>query len=44
LAGALVGSFVRLLEAVGFAFDGEDLGVVDEAIDQGDHAGGVGCS
>jgi hypothetical protein len=33
---------VRFLEAVGFAFDGEDLGIVDEAVDQGDDAGGVG--
>ena len=33
---------MRFLEAVAFALDGEDLGVVDEAIDQGDDAGGVG--
>ncbi len=38
--------FFRLLfgflEAVGLALDGDDFGVVDEAIDQGDDAGGVG--
>src|ERR1700674_4548275 len=27
--------------SIGFALDGEDLGVVDQAIDQGDDAGGV---
>src|SRR4051812_26011006 len=42
LAGALLGAFARLLEAVGIPLDGDDLGVVDEAIDQGDDAGGVG--
>jgi hypothetical protein len=41
LARTLVGSFLGLLEAIGFAFDGEDLGVVDQAIDQGDNAGGI---
>jgi hypothetical protein len=41
LVGTLVGSFLGLLEAIGFALDGEDLGVVDQAIDQGDDAGGV---
>ncbi len=41
-AGALLGAFLGLLEAVGFALDGDDLGVVDEAVDQGDDAGGVG--
>jgi hypothetical protein len=41
LAGALLGSFAGLLEAIGFALDGEDLGVVDQAIDQRDDAGGV---
>ena len=38
---ALLGAFLRLLEAIGFALDGEDLGVVDQAIDHGDDAGGV---
>jgi len=33
---------VRFLGAVGAAFDDDDLGAVDQAIDQGDHAGGVG--
>jgi hypothetical protein len=32
---------VGFLEAVGFPIDGEDLGVVDEPVDQGDDAGGV---
>jgi hypothetical protein len=41
LARTLAGSFLGLLEAIGFAIDGEDLGVVDQAIDQGDDAGGV---
>ena len=40
-AGQLLGSFLSLLEAIGFGLDGEDLGVVDQAIDQGDDAGGV---
>ena len=38
----MFGSFAGFLEAVGLAFDGQDLGIVDEAIDQGDDAGGVG--
>src|SRR4051812_50070825 len=42
LAGALLGAFARLLEAVGIPVDGDDLGVVDEAIDQRDDACGVG--
>jgi hypothetical protein len=41
LACALLGSFLSLLEAIEFALDGEDLGVVEQAIDQGDDAGGV---
>ena len=41
MARTLVGSFLGLLEAIGFALDGEDLGVVDQAIDQGDDAGGI---
>ena len=39
---ALLGSLLGFLEAVGVAVDGEDFGVVDEAVDQGDDAGGVG--
>ena len=31
-----------LLEAVGLAVDGDDLGIVHQAIDQRDDAGGVG--
>ena len=41
MARTLVGSFLGLLEAIGFGLDGEDLGVVDQAIDQGDDAGGI---
>jgi hypothetical protein len=41
LARTLVGSFLGLLEAIGFALDGEHLGVVDQAVDQGDDAGGI---
>ena len=39
---ALLAAFFGLLEAVGLALEGDDLGVADEAVDQGDHAGGVG--
>jgi hypothetical protein len=39
---ALLGAFFGLLEAIGVALDGDDFGMVDEAIDQGDDAGGVG--
>ena len=39
--GALFGSFLGFLETVGIPFEREDLGVVDEAVDQGDDAGGV---
>src|SRR3954453_4788350 len=42
LSGALVGAFAGFLEPVGFAFDGDDLGVVDEPVDQRDDAGGIG--
>ena len=42
LAGALLGALTRFLEAVGFAVDGQDFGVVDEAIDERDDTGGVG--
>jgi hypothetical protein len=41
LACALIGSLAGFLEAVGFAVDGEDLGVVEEAVDEGDDTGGV---
>ena len=41
MAGTLVGSFLGLLEAIGFSLDGEDLGVVDQAVDQGDNACGI---
>lgn len=42
LMGTLVGAFLGLLEAVGFALNGDDLGVVDQTIDHGDDTGGVG--
>lgn len=42
LAGTLFGAFPRFLESVGLALDGDDLGVVDQAIDQRHDAGGVG--
>ena len=35
MAGALIGSFLRFLEAIGLAFDGDDFGVMDETIDEG---------
>src|SRR5271163_168628 len=40
-ARALLSAFTGLLQAIGLAFDGDDLGVVDEAVDQRDDAGGV---
>ena len=42
LGAALLLAFLGLLAAPGLAVDGDDLGVVDEAVDQGDDAGGVG--
>src|SRR6516225_2871227 len=42
LSRALLGAFFGLFETVGPTFDGEDLGVMDEAIDKRDDAGGVG--
>jgi len=39
LTSAFLGAFGCLLEAVGFAIDCDDLGVMDEAIDQGGDAG-----
>jgi hypothetical protein len=38
----LGGAFAGLLEEEGFALGGENLGVVDEAVDEGDDADGVG--
>nr|WP_263398596.1 hypothetical protein [Pseudomonas alloputida] len=38
----MFGAFARLLEPIRFAFDGDDLGVVDQAVDQRDDAGRVG--
>ena len=42
LGVALLLAFLGFLAAPGLAVDGDDLGVVDEAVDQGDDAGGVG--
>ena len=42
LGAACLLAFLGLLAAPGIAVDGDDLGVVDEAVDQGDDAGGVG--
>jgi len=39
---ALFATLFGLLEAIGLALDGDDLRVVDEAVDQGDDTGGVG--
>src|SRR5689334_902613 len=40
--GASGGQFLSFLEAVAVGFDVDDLGAVDEAIDEGDDTGGVG--
>jgi len=37
-----LGAVVGFLEAIGFAIDGDNLGVVDKTIDQRDHTSGVG--
>src|SRR5208282_603053 len=42
LTGPLLSALFSLLETVGIAVDGDDLGVVDEAVDQRDDAGGAG--
>ena len=39
LTSPFFGAFGSLFEAVGFAIDCDDLGVMDEAIDQGSDAG-----
>ena len=39
---ALLGALLGFFESIRFAFEGDDLAVVGEAIDQGDDAGGVG--
>ena len=38
----LGGTLFGFLEAIGFAVEGDDLAVVDQAIDEGYDAGGVG--
>jgi len=40
--GLAGGALLRFLEAIALAFEGDDLGAVQQAIDEGDHAGGVG--
>ena len=40
--GAGGGELLGLFEAVAVGFDVDDLGTVDEAVDEGDDAGGVG--
>ena len=40
--GACGGELLGLFETVAIGLDIDDLGAVDEAIDEGDHAGGVG--
>ena len=42
LFATLLSAFLSLLKAIGLALDGDDLGVMDEAIDQGDDTGGAG--
>jgi hypothetical protein len=46
LAAALLGAggaqFLGFFEAVALGVDVDDLGAVDEAVDEGDDAGGVG--
>ena len=39
---ALLRPFLGLLEPIGFALDRDDLGVVNQTVDQGDDAGGIG--
>ena len=38
----VLGPLPRLLEPIGLAFDREDLGLVSESVDEGDHRGGAG--
>jgi hypothetical protein len=40
--GFALGALLRLLEAVGFTLQRDDLGSVHEPVDEGDHTGGVG--
>src|SRR3954447_10528770 len=42
LAGAPLGALASLLGAIGLALNGDDLGVVEQTVDQGDDAGGAG--
>ena len=42
LFAPLLAALLGLLEAVGLALDLNDLGVVYEAVDEGDDAGGIG--
>jgi hypothetical protein len=38
LPRALLGAVMSFFEAIGVTFDGDDLGIVDEAVDQRDDA------
>lgn len=40
--GLARGALFGFLEAVALAFEGDNLGTMDEAVDEGDSAGGVG--
>src|ERR1700742_2100742 len=42
ILGLASGLLLGFLESVGFAVDLYDLGMVDKAIDEGDHTGGAG--
>jgi hypothetical protein len=39
---ALLGTLAGLFVAIGFALEGDDLGVMDKTVDEGDDTGGVG--
>ena len=38
----MLGALLGLFESIGLTFEGDDLAIVGEAIDQGDDASGVG--
>src|SRR6185437_6625652 len=40
--GAFGSALLRFLEAIALPVDCEDLGAVHQAVDEGDHAGGIG--
>jgi len=41
LASAALGTLAGFFEAIGVAFDGEDFGVVNETVNEGDDAGRI---